>query len=280
MGDFEADTRLTGSSGRYMAEISRDWEIWGPCGGYIAALLLRAAGMHSSFDRPATLSVHFLGSAAFETATIDVSSLKRGRRSESLRVSMSQDGRPIAEALTWIADRGADGFSYDWADPPPGSEDPRSHPTVQELDPDWHSWHPFWDNFEYRPLNWLPEAEWLKNRPHEPTYSGWFRFLPASVFDDPFVEAGRVAMLCDIKGWPAAHRAITEKPDEWIAPNMDVSITFHRLPSAADYLFLHAQAPVATGGLVGATGQVWATGGRLLASATQQMLQRRVGPRD
>lgn len=255
MGDFEADTRLTGSSGRYTAEISRDWEIWGPCGGYIAALLLRAAGMHSSFDRPATLSVHFLGSAAFETATIDVSSLKRGRRSESLRVSMSQDGRPIAEALAWIADGGADGFSYDWADPPPGSEDPRSHPTVQELDPDWHSWHPFWDNFEYRPLNWLSEEDWLENRPHEPTCSGWFRFLPA-------------------------HRAITETPDEWIAPNMDVSITFHRLPFTADYLFPHAQAPVATGGLVGATGQVWATGGRLLASATQQMLQRRVGPRD
>lgn len=61
---------------------------------------------------------------------------------------------------------------------------------------------------------------------------------------------------------------------------MDVSIPFHRLPSADDYLFLHAQAPVATGGLVGATGQVWATGGRLLTSTTQQMLQRRVEPRD
>ncbi|MCE7883273.1 MAG: hypothetical protein DYH08_05305 [Actinobacteria bacterium ATB1] len=74
MGDFEADTRLTGSSGRYTAEISRDWEIWGPYGGYMAALLLRAAGMHSSFDRPGTLSVHFLGSATFETATIEATS--------------------------------------------------------------------------------------------------------------------------------------------------------------------------------------------------------------
>ena len=45
MGDFEADTRLEGENGRYRASISRDWEIWGPNGGYVAAIALRAAGL-------------------------------------------------------------------------------------------------------------------------------------------------------------------------------------------------------------------------------------------
>ena len=44
VGDFEVDTRLEGGDGRYRALVSKDWEIWGPNGGYMAALALRAAG--------------------------------------------------------------------------------------------------------------------------------------------------------------------------------------------------------------------------------------------
>lgn len=43
MGDFEIDTALAGGNGRYVAHLSEDWEIWGPNGGYLAAIALRAA---------------------------------------------------------------------------------------------------------------------------------------------------------------------------------------------------------------------------------------------
>ena len=45
MGDLAVDTavRPTGE-GRYEAELSGDWEIWGPMGGYVAACALRADG--------------------------------------------------------------------------------------------------------------------------------------------------------------------------------------------------------------------------------------------
>jgi len=33
MGDFEIGTRLDGEEGRYVARLSKDWEIWGPNGG-------------------------------------------------------------------------------------------------------------------------------------------------------------------------------------------------------------------------------------------------------
>ncbi len=43
MGDFEIDTRVEGEKGRYKATLSRAWELWGPSGGYVAAIALRAA---------------------------------------------------------------------------------------------------------------------------------------------------------------------------------------------------------------------------------------------
>src|SRR4051812_43023883 len=101
MGDLEVDTRLTGGEGRWTAELSSDWAIWGPCGGYIAAVLLRAAGAHSNFPRAATLAVNFLGVARFEPVDLVAETLQAGRRSQAIRVSMTQDGRPISHAVVW-----------------------------------------------------------------------------------------------------------------------------------------------------------------------------------
>ena len=137
-----------------------------------------------------------------------------------------------------------------------------------------------WENLEYRPLDWMGDDEFLAGRPHEPCYRSWFRYLPTATFDDPFVEAGRVALLMDIMGWPAAHRAFTQAEEgRWIAPNIDVSVTFHQPPAGADYLYLDSEASLATGGMVGATGRVWSADGRLLGSGVQQMVCRRV-PQD
>ena len=42
MGDFERDTRIEGSAGRYTADLSEEWRRWGPMGGYIATTARRA----------------------------------------------------------------------------------------------------------------------------------------------------------------------------------------------------------------------------------------------
>ena len=126
MGDLEVDTRLDGGDGHWTAQLDPSWAIWGPCGGYIAAVLLRAVGAHSAFPRPATLSVNFLGVARFEPVDLHAETLQAGKRSQAIRVSMTQDGRPISHAVSWTVAEpdGRDGIAYDWTEPPdvPGPE--------------------------------------------------------------------------------------------------------------------------------------------------------------
>ena len=60
-GDLATDTTVRAvdaAAGRYEADISQAWEIWGPMGGYVAGVALRAAGAASPFPRPASFSCH------------------------------------------------------------------------------------------------------------------------------------------------------------------------------------------------------------------------------
>ena len=54
MADFVADTAVRGGGGRYQAALSADWEVWGPLGGYVAAIALRAIGTECPGMRPAS----------------------------------------------------------------------------------------------------------------------------------------------------------------------------------------------------------------------------------
>src|SRR5690348_888214 len=105
MGDLAADTTvdaLDGDHGHYSITLSRDWETWGPNGGYVASVALRAAGTHTRFDRPASIVGHYLGVASFdEPVDITVTSLRETKRAESMRVSLAQRGQPIFESLIW-----------------------------------------------------------------------------------------------------------------------------------------------------------------------------------
>src|SRR5258705_946773 len=98
MGDLAIDTKVTGSVGRYSARLSRDWEIWGPNGGYVAAIALRAAGAATSLARPASFAGHFLSVAAFDDVDVTVTPLRASSRAASLRVAIAQRERPILDA--------------------------------------------------------------------------------------------------------------------------------------------------------------------------------------
>lgn len=272
MGDFERDTAIEGGDGRYRATISRDWEIWGPNGGYVAAIALRAAGAESRFTRPATFAGQFLASAAFEEVDVTVELLRATRVADALFVRMQQGDRAVFAAMVWVIDE-VEGLEHDYA-PMPDAPLPHEVLSFDEhaaVDPEGRKPpFSFWDNIDARMIGWRPREE---REIGEPVERGWYKFRPRSTFDDPFVDAGRSLLLVDTMGWPAAVNA-HQQPLELIAPNLDVSASFHRLDPASEHLFVESIAPVADDGLIGASTRVWSETGKLLASGGEQLLCR------
>lgn len=109
--DLEHATRVTPDDDGYLACLSKDWEIWGPNGGYLATIALRAAGMVAQIKRPASFYCHFLSSPAFDMVELKVSVLRGGRRAESFAVEMTQQGKPVLQAMVKTAAE-APGYSH------------------------------------------------------------------------------------------------------------------------------------------------------------------------
>lgn len=278
MGNLAEDTAVTpAADGSWTAELGRDWEIWGPNGGYVAAVALRAAGAHSGQPRPVSFSCHYLGVASFGDVQVQTVTLRATKRAESIRVSMTQDRAPVLEALVWTAEAGMTALSHDAA-PTPDVPRPADLPSVDELlTPEQRaSGHGFWRNFDEKPTRWVPPEEWERRPAGEPDLHTWLRFRPAATFADPFVDAGRLLVLLDTFQWPAATRAYAAGSLAHIAPSMDLWAAFHRLDPASEWLLATARSPVADDGLVGGQAAVWSEHGRLLATGGQQMLCRPV----
>jgi acyl-CoA thioesterase-2 len=268
MGDLAHDTRVEGADGRYRATLSRDWEIWGPNGGYVAVIALRAAGAATTLRRPASFSCQFLNVAEFGDVDLTVRTVRASKRVAALGVSMTQSERHILEALLWVIDDQMPGFEHLTTAIPPVAA-PESLDSYDDLQPPGYPWYPFWTNVETRPVEWSEVRQ-----PTAPIWRAWLRYRPRATFADPFVDAGRSLILLDTMMWPAAC-APYPFPAPYVAPSIELSVQFHRAAPTCEWLLCDAQAPVATGGLIGCHSQVWSADGQLLATGTGQLLCRR-----
>jgi acyl-CoA thioesterase II len=161
VGDIERQTAVEDrGDGRFVATVHADWEIWGPCGGYVAALALRAAGAASHLARPASFFCHYLSVASFAPVDLVVTPLRSGRTVLAQRVAMSQEGRPVLDAMIWSVGE-VEGLEHEDVDPPE-VPDPDALPTWAELGRgEDRPTMPFWDNFDQRPVE--PSRQWPPN---------------------------------------------------------------------------------------------------------------------
>ena len=271
MGDLGADTAVVGEDGAYRGEVSPDWEIWGPMGGYLAGIGLRSAGLECGRTRPASISVHFLGGIGSGPVDVAVETVRTTRVATSLSVTISQGERTGLRALVWAVDE-FEALEHHTERRPDEQPPPKEVPSFEQRSaslPD-HDPHPFWQNLDFRPLRWI--EDWDAG-PHEPNTDGWYRFQPTATFDDPWVDAVRLLILVDLDGWPAAHRAHPlDAP--WFAPTIELAARFLGDASEESWLRAIAEAPVAVHGLVGHHGEVWSPTGRLLAAGGSTLLSR------
>jgi acyl-CoA thioesterase-2 len=274
VGDLALDTAVEQvGDGLYRAELSREWEIWGPMGGYVAACALRAAGDASPFARPASFFCHYLSVAAFDRVDLEVTTLRSGRSALSQRVRMTQGDTPVLEATIWSVQPG-EGLEHDDSSPPdvPGPLDVRP---LEELSPDRPSRFAFWENVEMRPIRFRPD--WPPPESLPPQWQAWCRFRPVATFSDPWVDACRSVVLIDVQSWPAAsQRHAWREPHGFIAPSLDLYVAFQSATPAEPWLLADGAAPVSGNGTFGWTGRLWAPGGSLVAGGGGQALYRRV----
>jgi acyl-CoA thioesterase-2 len=275
MGDLARDTvvePVDGEAGRYTARLSRDWEIWGPMGGYVAAIALRAAGAESPFARPASLQCHYLGVAAFDEVQVEVVPLRAGRQAASHRVSIRQGDRAIVEAMVWSVAGDAPGLVHDEA-VPPDVPDWSDLPSVEELaGADAPPPFPFWLNFESRPLQW--RSDWPPPGPLPALWQSWLRFIEWDAAADPWLDAARSTLLVDLPSWPSGSKPHAWTEPRFTAPTLDLSVAFHRIAPEEPWLLLEGTSPVAEDALMGWTGRLWTPSGRLVASGGGQTFFR------
>jgi acyl-CoA thioesterase-2 len=281
MGALGEDTAVEAvDERRFTHRLRSDWRIWGPNGGYIASVALRAAAQCTPLPRPASISCLFLGMASYDKKTVDieVTSLRQSKRSEALRISITQDGQPMLEAHVWAVADGMSGLEHDVTEFPDVPL-PDQLKTFEELQPSEGPNH-YWSNFDGKPVEWIPPEKWPPPPPVAPQVLQWMRYNPVALYpDDAWIDACRAVILLDTHQWPAAHRPhIHRGPDEpaYIAPNMDQSIHFHHAAPKSEWLLIDAQGPVATGGLMGCTSRVWSDDRRLVASASSNLMCREV----
>ncbi len=265
--DLEHATRVAPAGGGYAAQLSEEWEIWGPNGGYLATIALRAAGMVAQIQRPASFYCHFLSSPAFAAVKLEVNVLKQGRRAESFAVAMTQQGKPILHALVKTA-ADAPGYSHQHPEAPdvPPPEALQTHvrrPSKQ------HPAFSFWNNVERRLVVDQDTTAQPADQTTAPVLRQWARYRPRACFEDPFLDAARALILLDTYGFPAAYQH--HRSWEYLAPNLDTSAWFHHFSPNCEWLLIDCECLVADRGLMGVNGRVWDTDGRLLATGSAQL---------
>ncbi len=272
MADLRTDTEVTGADGKWQAKVSDDWDLWGPNGGYLAAIALRAADRHAPGMRPASLECHFLHAARPGHAELVTQTLKGSSRAQSVRVSLYQEGREILSGLVWTIGRGLDGFPRRGATAPscPGPEGLRPFP---ELVPPGHAYtESFWTHVEERPVNQSRHLMWPDDPADDPVRHSWLRFRPHDRGADPYLDAGRSVIAVDVFPFLAGVIVLPPGPLTHIAPTLALSVSFHGLESASEWLQVHTESHYSGDGLLSGRSSVWGDNGDLVASGRVQML--------
>lgn len=263
---FATDTGIVERDGSLHAEIARAWEIWGPNGGYLSAIALRAAGLRApAGHRPAGISVQYLNRGVFGPAELRVETLKASRTAACLSVEMWQEDRRTLTAQVWSTNKD-DGPAYQ--DAPPPAVPPRSalKPFDAYLEPGKKA--PFWNHFDAHPVAWPWPGD---PDPRGHIYQQYMRFKGHEPGADPWLDQGRALLLIDTLLWPAHWRG--EPPGaDYAAPSLDVTAWFHRPSGDADWLLAEARTPVAAAGLIHGQARIWNEAGRLLASGGSHLL--------
>ncbi|MFT5201213.1 MAG: acyl-CoA thioesterase-2 [Candidatus Aldehydirespiratoraceae bacterium] len=255
----------------FTATLSEEWAIWGPMGGYIGSIALRAAGAHCGRSRPASINVSFLAAAGFAEVDVRVETLRETRVATCVRAAIVQDGRQVLEATVWGTDA-TEGLEHHTARRPEVPHHSTLPSFAERLAAQGETeMHPFWQRLDYRPTTWTDD--WENREVSEPEQWSWFRFVDGASFDDPWLDGTRLLMVTDLDAWGAATNVHSGEL-EWFAPTIELTCRFLQPATEHEWLLSWGSAPVGREGLIGVVSETWSADGQLLATGGSTLLCR------
>jgi acyl-CoA thioesterase len=255
---FDLATAVRGGPERWSAEVDPGWTVAGrPNGGYLLALVTRAALAVAGQPHPLAVSAHFLAPADLGPAELEVTRLRAGRSLATTSVTLVQAGAARMAALVTAGRLDPDagpGWRRDDGPPamppvedclaarpelPGGVPVPLLHHLELRLDPATTGW------FTGRPGGSLDMRGWVRfsdGRPADPlALLQMADALPPSSFD------------LGLPGW---------------APTVALSVYLRGLP-APGWLACVVRGQLWQGGWFDEQAEVWDSAGRLVAQARQ-----------
>lgn len=269
--DFWAATDVEFRDGELHAHIDEDWCIWGPVGGYLASIALRAtAQVAPASHHPVTLSCQFISKGSPGDAKVSVKTRKEGL-SSLFSVEISQHDKALMSAQIWTTDRHHHLSKVEAIMP----EVPAPEEIVKfadQLVEFGQEVLPYWRNVDHRQVDFLPPGT---SDPAGSRIRRWMSFLnwESHREESSFCDAMRAVLAIDTHFFAAHNRGLTERPD-YVAPTLDLTVWFHDFALAEEWLLVDARADVAHRSLLSGYARVWSQRGKLLASGGSQCLIR------
>ena len=260
---FDEDTAVhAGGPGDYRCEVSPNhWVIAGPNGGYLAALLTRAAEEHLA-DRTRqlrSLTVHYLRPPKAGSARIEVTTEQLGRSVAYLRLTMIQGEKTVLLATgAWATER--EGFAFDsWTIPQADAPESCSPLAAVRGEPSLPI-HQQWD------VRSATGAVFGSGQP--PDLSWWIRPPVHRALDAPMIVAIVDALPPPIFVTEVGPMAL---------PTIDLTVHIRaELPMVkwepGDWLLARFSTRYASGGFLEEDGELWTADGTLLAHSRQLAL--------
>jgi acyl-CoA thioesterase len=268
MSKFDRDTSVSEiEAGVFEGHVNRDWWIvFGPNGGFLAAMLVRAmaAAVDDHARAPRSLTIHYTAAPAEGPVRITTAIERAGRSLTTLSARMEQEGRLVALAIGAFSRQRIAAIEFSEA-PAPDAPAPEAVPVMTMAG----TLPPFTRQWEIRPAIGTPP---FSGSDGSTVTGGWIRLLNSG--GDPGlsahpIDAALVAQLAD--AWlPAVFTRLTE-PNP--VPTIDLTIHFRSdLPLPADYVLVKFESRLSQGGFIEEDGAIWSRDGRLIAHSRQLAL--------
>jgi acyl-CoA thioesterase len=241
---------------RYDVMLDPGWAIGGkPNGGYLLAILARAACEATAAPAPLVVSGHFLRAPDPGPAEVVVDVARRGRRVSSARSTLWQGGKPCLDALISTGTVPDGSVDVEWSDVPapemtPVEQCPTGRPEFFRAE--------LMDQIDVR-ID--PATAPFPTPSGEPVVRGWFGLHDGEVAD-PF------AMLLAVDALPPTVFNLGSL--SW-APTVELTVLLRGVP-ARGWVKVETRTHSLAGGWFDEEARAWDSTGRLVAQSRQLAL--------